>query len=287
MNIKIIFLMIFIFNCPSQLTTIYASSNTSQSDNTRKDESVTVDHTHANFNAILQKVVIIFNQGAYTQIDYQKVDRKKLNTYIDQLLSVKKAEVDSWTKNQQLAFYFNLYNALTIELILKNYPLKSIKDLGSGFPLFQSPWKKKFFNLFGELSHLDRIEHELTRGNPNLLDPLVHLGFNCASIGCPALLNEAFNADNLEPQLDQATKNFLKDRTRHYVQGDTLYVSSIFDWYQSDFEKGIRGFNNLHDFFYYYKESLADNDQQLRVLNNKKFKISFLTYDWNLNDKKP
>ena len=251
-----------------------------------KGEDARFDHTHLIFSEILKNNVVVLEEGRASQIDYRNVNREKLKTYIQKALEQKKEVVDGWKREKQLAFYFNLYNALTIELILRNYPVGSITELGSGFPFFQSPWKRKFFFLFGEMSYLDRIEHELTRGNPNLIDPLVHFAFNCASIGCPALFNEAFIPTLLEEQLQTATKNFLRDRSRNYIKGNTLHVSSIFKWYRSDFEKGLRGFNSLKDFFSFYAESLADTEKHLKMLKSKDYNIKFLEYNWNLNDKK-
>jgi len=254
--------------------------------NEAKGQNSKFDHSHNAFSEILKNNVVIIREGQASQIDYKSVNRDKLNNYIQSSLGQRKEAVDAWSREKQLAFYFNLYNALTIELILRNYPVKSIKELGSGFPLFQSPWKRKFFFLYGEMSYLDRIEHELTRGNSKLLDPLVHFAFNCASIGCPALLDEAFIHSQLEEQLQKVTRFFLKDRTRNFIKNDIAYVSSIFKWYRGDFEKGLRNFSSLKDFFSFYAESLADNDGQVKLIKNKDFEIKFLEYDWNLNDKK-
>lgn len=121
-----------------------------------------------------------------------------------------------------MAFLINAYNAYTVEWILTRYPnLKSIKDLGS---FLQSPWQKKFFSLLGEERHLDWIEHEQLP--PLYSDPRVHAAVNCASIGRPALRNEAFTATRLEAQLEDGMQRFLADRTRNRVKGGQL----DYDW---------------------------------------------------------
>ena len=123
--------------------------------------------------------------------------------------AVPPAEFERWSREQQMAFLVNAYNAFTVELILTRWPdLKSIKDLGS---LLQSPWKKKFFVLLGEERHLDWIEHEQLR--PRYQDPRVHAAVNCASIGCPALRPEAFVAPRLDAQFDDGMQRFMSDRT--------------------------------------------------------------------------
>ena len=117
-----------------------------------------------------------------------------------------------------MALLINAYNAYTVELIPTRYPnLKSIKDLGS---FLQSPWQKKFFSLRDQERHLDWIEHEQLP--PPCSDPRVHAAVNCASIGCPALRNEAFTAARLEAQLEDGMQRFLADRTRNRVKDGQL-----------------------------------------------------------------
>jgi hypothetical protein len=222
------------------------------------------DHSHQKWNAILNKNIVVVKKGI-TKLKYNEVNQGKLVAYTNSLLKVSKKTVDSWSKNQQLAFYFNLYNALTIKLITdQKKEIKSIKDIGS---LFKSTWKKKFFVLFGEKSYLDRIEHELVRSNEKLFDHRLHFAFNCASIGCPALPNYAFNAGSLEKQLKKAENDFLADSSRNKIDGNIAYVSEIFKWYKSDFQKS---FGSLEKYFM----------QKYKV---KKINVKYLDYDWNLN----
>ncbi len=246
------------------------------------------DHTHKIWDELLQKNVVLIREGQASRIDYAKIDLKTLQSYTQASLKVSQKEVEAWTKEQQLAYYFNLYNALTVERILSKYPdIESIKELGSG--LFTSTWKVKWFDLFGEKSYLDRIEHELVRGSGKFNEPLVHVAFNCASIGCPALLNKAFVAENLENQLQTAMKNFLsdRDRNRYDEKEKILYVSKIFDWYEEDFEKGWRGFSDLKTTFSKYAEQLGDSPEAIKAIAAKDYKkIKHLDYDWNLNDTK-
>jgi hypothetical protein len=162
-----------------------------------------------------------------------------------------------------------------VELILTGYPdIESIKDLGS---LFQSPWKKRFIPLLGETRTLDDIEHILIRGSGRYVEPRIHFAVNCASIGCPALRPEAYVAARLDDQVEEATRNFLADRTRNRLEDDTLYVSSIFKWYREDFEKGWRGATTLNGFIALYQQPLALGE------NADKLDIEFLDYDWRLN----
>lgn len=102
--------------------------------------------------------------------------------------------------------------------------------------------------LLGKTRSLDDIEHGLIRGNGKYNDPRIHFAVNCASIGCPALREEAYNATDLESQLQEQTVRFLSDMTRNIAQDNTLSVSSIFKWYGDDFEQGFKGANTLQQF---------------------------------------
>ena len=171
---------------------------------------VDLNHGHELFADVLKENVKLKNGGRYSEVSYARVDMKKLNQYVDELLSAPKKQIESLNLENQLYYYINLYNALTIKFINDNKVKDSIKELGSGFPLFRSPWKKKWFKLFGEDQHLDHIEHDLVRGNRLFSEPRIHFAFNCASVGCPALLAEPFKGDQIEEQLESATRNFQK-----------------------------------------------------------------------------
>ncbi|MDM8537651.1 DUF547 domain-containing protein, partial [Desulfobacterales bacterium HSG17] len=160
------------------------------------------DHKHTTWDHLLTKHIKWIKNGTASQVDYSglKKDHAKLKLYINSLSGVTQKEFKSWTKEQQLAFLINAYNAFTIELILTKYPdLKSIKDIGS---FLKNPWKKKFFNLLGKLRNLDWIEHDIIRKPGVYDDPRIHAAVNCASVGCPALRNSAFKADSLDADLE-------------------------------------------------------------------------------------
>lgn len=240
------------------------------------------DHGYAAWDALLKKHVRWLPDGKQSRANYKgfAADRAALKAVLDSFSAVPKATFDGWSRPQQMAFLINAYNAFTVELILTRYPdLKSIKDLGS---IIQSPWKKRFFTLLGEQRHLDWIEHEQLR--PRYNEPRVHAAVNCASIGCPALRDEAFTAANLEAQLEDGMRRFMGDRTRNRVKGDKVEVSSIFKWFGEDFEKGHGGFNAVQDVFAKYAELLSDVPAEQAALKARSLAVSHLDYDWSLND---
>ncbi|MDE1892363.1 MAG: DUF547 domain-containing protein [Betaproteobacteria bacterium] len=238
---------------------------------------------HEIWDSLLHQSVVISNDGFSSKVNYQLFKNKatQLDQYLDQTAKVTKAEFDSWNKNDQLSFLINVYNANTVKLILSKYPnLTSIKDLGS---LFSSPWKKEIVNLFGQTISLDDLEHGLIRGSHRYNDPRVHFAVNCASIGCPMLRNEAYIGYKLDGQLEDQAKRFLSDKSRNYLNKDTLNVSSIFKWYRSDFESGWRNAYSLNEFFYLYAKELGIPNKSNNSYNTTQIKIDFLDYNWKLN----
>jgi hypothetical protein len=239
------------------------------------------DHAQPVWDALLKQHVHWLPDGRQSRVDYAgfQADRARLAQVLDGFSAVTPAEFGGWTRPQRMAFLINAYNAFTVELILTKYPdLKSIKDLGS---FLQSPWKRRFFRLLGEQRDLDWIEHEQLR--PNYADPRVHAAVNCASIGCPALRNEAFTAARLEAQLDDGMLRFLGDRTRNRVRGGRLEVSSIFKWFREDFEKGDQGYTRVEDVFAKYAAQLSDDPAEQSRLRSGKLPPHYLDYDWSLN----
>jgi hypothetical protein len=221
------------------------------------------DHSHQTFTALLQEVVVV--NGHQSRVQYQQVlqQRARLEAYLSQLSQVSETQFSGFTREQQLAFLINTYNANQLKQVVDHYPIDSIKDVGS---FFSSPWSKEFFTLFGQPASLDYVEHELIR---KMFDePRIHFAVNCASISCPPLLNEAFVADRLDTQLESAAFNFLNDSAANRLEGDTLYLSKIFDWYEEDFTGGVI------DFVAKYRPDWVANGQP---------KLSYTRYDWNLN----
>ncbi|WP_350289968.1 DUF547 domain-containing protein [uncultured Croceitalea sp.] len=227
----------------------------------KKDENIAVELSnalsHKSWNALLKKYVD--NDG---NVNYHgfKGDEAKLQTYLDFL--AKNKPTTDWSKNEKLAYYINLYNAATVKLILDNYPTKSIKDI-------RSPWGKKWVKIGDKLHSLGGIEHKILR---KMNEPRIHFAINCASYSCPKLINAAFTANEMEAQLAQATKDFINDTTRNKFNDNSAKLSEIFKWYKGDFtENGT--------VLEYIKKH---TDKSI----NTKSKISYLNYDWSLNEAK-
>lgn len=244
------------------------------------------DHQHADWSALLRRHVAPFNSGRASRVRYEGMatDRHLLRAYLDSLSSVSTKTFDGFTKAQQLAFLINAYNANTVELILSRYPrLESIKELGT---LIQSPWKQKFIPLLDAMVSLDNIEQDMLRAKGRFDEPRIHFAVNCASVGCPMLREEAYVAPRIDAQLDEQTRRFLgdKSRNRYDKSSGTLKVSKIFDWYGDDFKLGTKGSASLTAFFAKFADLLADDATDQAKIKSQKASVSFLDYDWKLND---
>lgn len=247
------------------------------------------DHSHAAFNALLKKHVVVIDGGKSSKVKYAelKKEQPQLKAYLDSLSKVTATEFNGWSKPQRMAFLINAYNGYTLELILQNYPVKSIKDIGG---VFDNRWKRKFFKLLGEDSFLDKIEHDTLRKPGAYNEVRVHYAVNCASIGCPALREEAFTADKLGTQLEEQAVRFLSDRTRNRYANGKLEVSNIFNWFKDDWVAGYTGFDgktpaikSREEYFARYAKQLSDNAADQQAIAGGKATISHLDYDWNLN----
>jgi Protein of unknown function, DUF547 len=226
-----------------------------------------IDHTHAPFTTILSKHV----KGEVIDYASLKKNPAPLTAYLDTLAAVPESAFNKWDRNQQMAFLINLYNAATLKLVIDHYPIKSIKEIGG----VRGPWKQEVVRLFGRIKTLDHVEHDRLR--PIYHDPRVHFAVNCASIGCPALRAEAFQAARLDAQLDEQGRAFVRDPSKNRVdaKNKTLYLSEIFDWFKSDFTAKS---GTVEKFISNYV-----NDADRKVIQQGGLAIKNTKYDWNLN----
>ena len=228
------------------------------------------DHEHRTWTAVLGDHV---RNGA---VDYRGLadhGRPAFQRYIDEL-SAGSPHESNWTREQRLAFWLNAYNAFTIRLILDHYPLTSIRSIGF-LPL--AAFRAKYIPLGarGTSISLNTVENEILRKQFN--DARIHFAIVCASRSCPELRSEAYRSSGIDQQLDTAARRFLGDRSKNRwdAASRTLYLSSIFKWFRSDFE---RESGTLPAFVSRYVPS-AD----AAALDNGTVRVAYLDYDWSLN----
>ena len=221
---------------------------------------------HSVFDQLLKKYVDENGNVNYGGFESEK---KSFEGYLNQIEETPPND-EKWTKNQQLAYWLNAYNAFTIKLILDNYPIESIKDIGSKIqvPFLNTPWDIKFIEIGEEKYDLNNIEHNILRKNFN--EPRIHFAIVCASFSCPKLRQEAYKAEILEQQLTNQAKQFLRDTNKNQIAKEEIKISKIFSWFERDFTKE----GSLIDFLNLYSPVVIDS----------KAKISHMDYDWSLNE---
>jgi uncharacterized protein DUF547 len=169
------------------------------------------------------------NRVAYDEVT--AADRKALDGYIDGLAAM---PVRSLSRTEQFPFWVNLYNALTVRVVLEHYPVASIRDIDISPGFFaDGPWGKTLVTVEGEEVSLDDIEHRILR--PIWRDPRIHYAVNCASVGCPNLHVRAMTADNAEAFMTDAAVAFINHPRGARIEDGGLHVSSIYDWFDTDF----------------------------------------------------
>ena len=229
-----------------------------------------VDHTP--WDRLLKAYLVIgedgINRFAYGQVS--NADRQALEDYVAALAAT---PVSSLARPEQMAYWINLYNALTVAVIVRHYPVASIRDIDISPGFFaDGPWGKKLVNIEGEEVGLDDIEHRILR--PIWKDPRIHYAVNCASIGCPNLAPAAFRPANLEAELTHAARAFINHPRGASVTDAGLVASTIYDWFQVDFggdEAGVK----MHLAQY------ATGD--LAAALKRGIAIDGYAYDWALN----
>ena len=236
------------------------------------DESNSAVIDHSSWQALLDAYLKTGDPSGINRFDYGALkanaeDRKTLSAYLKSLAGI---DPRSFSRDEQMAYWINLYNALTVFVIVPRYPVDSIKDIKSGIIDF-GPWNLELFPLQGQKLTLNQIEHGILR--PVWKDPRIHYAANCASLGCPNLSPEVYRSDNLERLLEQAALDYINHPRGAQVQGDELVVSSIFEWYKVDFGNTDAGV--IAHLKQYARPELA------QILDNYD---SFSDhYDWNLN----
>ena len=198
-----------------------------------RDAGSTLQIEHSGWDKFLEQYVLPGKDGI-NRVSYSRVsdtDRQQLKNYI---ASLEQLPIRRYSREQQLAYWINLYNALTVYVILQHYPVNSIRDIDISPGFFaDGPWGKKLLTIEGQAVSLNDIEHRILR--PLWQDPRLHYALNCASLGCPNLSTNAFHADTLDAMLDQGAAAYVNNPRGVMLKNGKLYVSSIYSWFRDDF----------------------------------------------------
>jgi len=231
---------------------------------------ITVDHSA--WDAMLKAYVK--PDGDLNRVDYATWKRESRDDLLGYIERLERTDVASLSRPEQYAYWVNLYNAVTVALILKHYPVDTIRDIDISPGFFANgPWGAELVTVDGVKLSLDNIEHDILRVNWD--DPRVHYAVNCASLGCPNLARDAYTGERLDAQLGSAAAAYVASPRGVRFEGGRVTASKIYSWYDEDFgnsEAGVIAHLRKH----------ADDETARRLSGLSS--IDNYAYDWSLND---
>jgi Protein of unknown function, DUF547 len=243
------------------------------------------DHAYPRYAEVLRD----FDRPPRVDYDALAKHRAALDAAVDAFAQPGGEEERAWTRDERLAFWINAYNAFTLRAIVDHYPIRApwlTLQPRNSIRQIDGVWTKLTWRAAGRTLTLDDIEHKILR--LEFKEPRVHFAINCASVGCPPLAADPYRAGTLDAQLDAAARNYLASAQGLRIQGDTLLVSKILEWYGEDFvarfapnaagtavrlERAVRGVIER-----FGPPAAAD------IARKPTTRIRFLDYDWSLND---
>lgn len=195
------------------------------------DESSTARIDHSEWQSVLDRNLVDNHPSGINRFDYGGIstrDKQLLANYLERMQLL---DPRTFNRAEQKAYWINLYNALTVELIVSHHPVKSITRLGGLFHF--GPWDDEIAHIAGQTLSLNDIEHRILR--PLFRDNRIHYAVNCASLGCPNLAKPAYSPADLDEQLDLAARDYVNHPRGVDFRDNVLWVSSIYNWYREDF----------------------------------------------------
>jgi hypothetical protein len=236
------------------------------------DETSRLSIDHGPWQALLSRRVSLAADGV-ARFAYAETTRDEKAALKAYLAGLSRVAISGHARPEQRAYWINLYNALTVDLILDRFPVESIRDISISPGFFSvGPWGRKLIEVEGEVLSLDDIEHRILR--PIWKDPRLHYALNCASLGCPNLQATAFAAANAEALLDAAAREFVNHPRAARMVNGRLVVSSIYVWFREDFGGTDDGVIRHLD---------AHADPPLKQALRSARSVSAHDYDWRLN----
>ncbi|MBM10067.1 MAG: DUF547 domain-containing protein [Magnetovibrio sp.] len=223
---------------------------------------ITVDHTA--WDNFLVRYVVIGDDGI-NRVAYARAKKSGKTALHSYLQALRRVHILNLNRTEQKAFWINLYNALTVAMVIEFYPILSIRDINRA-------WDRKLIRLQGEMLSLNDIEHRILR--PIWRDPRIHYSINCAALGCPNIAQQAYTGRDLEVMLVRAARDYINHPRGVSIKENNLILSKIFSWYADDFGGQI----GILDHLTRYSSSVLET----RLLLSED--IADYVYNWKLND---
>jgi hypothetical protein len=224
-----------------------------------------------------------------------KENRAKLDAFVASMGQLDRSTLDTWTEPEQIAFWINAYNAITLRSIIDHYPIKASFGKSLLYPKnsirqISGVWKKKTWLVTGREMTLDEIEHKVLRKQYD--EPRIHVALVCAAMGCPPLLAEPYDGDRLDEQFADRTERFLDNPLKFRIEADKkrVYLSPIFKWFGEDF---LNNYGTEEEFSEHSERKRAVlnfvkdfvSDESRHYLETEEYSLKFESYDWSLNER--
>ena len=240
----------------------------------RRDSASTASVDHGFWAGFLRRYLKTGCADGINRIDYAAVGKQDRDALEADLGRQSAVPISRYDRGEQRAFWTDLYNELTVLVVLRHYPVGSIRDIDISPGIFSlGPWDKKLIEIEGTRLSLNDIEHRILR--PSWHDPRTHYSLNCASLGCPNLQPEAYTAANMDALLDRGAREYVNNPRGFRVVGGRLIVSSLYVWYKADFGGTDAGVI-AHLQRWATPERAKELDGSERIAGS--------AYDWRLND---
>ncbi|GAB4352273.1 MAG: DUF547 domain-containing protein [Kiloniellaceae bacterium] len=226
------------------------------------------------WDALLRRVVVAGADGI-NRVDYSALAGPEQGRLARIVADFSALPVSRYNRDQQLAYWINLYNAVTLQVVAAHYPVASIRDIDISPGWFaDGPWDAELVTVEGEALTLNDIEHRILR--PLWRDPRIHYAVNCASVGCPNLAATSYRGADIDRQLDQAARAYVNHPRGVSLDGGRIVVSKIYDWFLEDF--GGSTARLLEHLQRYAEAPLASRLAEVESIDGT-------AYDWTLNDR--
>lgn len=216
---------------------------------------------------------VITNREGINLVDYPHLTKNDLNTLKQYISRMSKIHIVNYNRNEQLAFWLNLYNALVVKTIFDFYPIASVQDINISPGLFSvGPWGANLITIEGTELSLDDIQNRIIR--PIWNDPRTHYALNDGAIGGANLSKKAFQGATVNEQLNTLASSYVNSLRGVQIIDGKLIVSKIYDWYMDDF--GGDEMTLINHISRYAKPPLKKDLQHINTINS-------YVYNWHLN----
>ena len=273
------YLSALVLTCSMGLVGCSAGTNTPETSSAQADIASAQGIDYTIYDEVLDTYVD--DSGWVNYVELQQ-SRQPLDTFNDGIAAVDDATLSGWSEAEQIAYWINAYNSLTLKSIIDQTPIKpSIKDI-------TGVWRLRKHPINQSEKTLNEIEHDVLRVDFD--EPRLHAAIVCAAISCPPLRNEAFTGEELDAQLDEQVMQWLArpDGLKIDKEAGEVKVSKIFSWFGGDWipsygvDSGFTGSEEERAVLNFISNYVSEADRA--YLEAGDYQVSYFDYDWSLND---